>query len=466
MTAVSVVANNLEFNFTGDTPPRLGERWWAIAIAQARDEITAEPLRSALTVTVHRDGILSKAGADGTFCLIARPWLRFPPLLAPLAQIDVTVEAQGYLPYRHTFTVKFDQRTIAAPAPVAGDNILKLNNVSGLIAGDTLLIGPAGATREYAQIASINAATSEVTIVGSLQHGHGVGIFVYPDNFAPAPLVDLNLRRLPVVFNGRVVKRNTSLNTTVPIAAASVMVTDFWRTHQAVRTHQPGAMTNINPALRSFAMALSPGVLSDRAAAATFTGSMPLPPTPAMTKHMAETVYAGTQSITLSDRVGVAIGGILQLDTDPERAEYQTVTNVSTVGAINAPARVDVALPLLHEHRAGAPVERINAPPPPPAPRSFKDDAKAGDYTIFTDSPVSVASQGTLRITDGATPDEFHGFARYETQSDVDGYFRLPPLHRVAQVHITATAGPDVQEIVVQPRYGEAEHRLDIIFVV
>jgi len=146
MTAVSVVANNLEFNFTGDTPPRLGERWWAIAIAQARDEITAEPLRSALTVTVHRDGILSKAGSDGTFCLIARPWLRFPPLLAPLAQIDVTVEAQGYLPHRHTFTVKFDQRTISAPAPVAGDNILKLNNVSGLVAGDILLIGPAGAT--------------------------------------------------------------------------------------------------------------------------------------------------------------------------------------------------------------------------------------------------------------------------------------------------------------------------------
>jgi hypothetical protein len=123
-------------------------------------------------------------------------------------------------------------------------------------------------------------------------------------------------------------------------------------------------------------------------------------------------------------------------------------------------------LPLVHEHRAAAPVKRINAPVTPPATRAFRDDALPGDRTVFLDAVAGLAPQGTLRITDGAAPDEFHGFARYETQSDTDGYFSLPALHRMAQVHITVTAGPDVQEIDVQPNYGEREQRLDIVFAV
>ncbi|MDB5812224.1 MAG: hypothetical protein JWN94_4346 [Betaproteobacteria bacterium] len=466
MSAISVVANNLEFNFVADAPPRLGERWWAMAIAQARDEITDEPLQSALTIIVHRQGVLSKAGADGTFCLVGRPWLRFPPLLAPVTQIEVTVEAQGYLPYRHAFDVQFDQRVIVAPAPLSGTSMMKLNAVTGLAAGDTLLLGPAGANREYAQIATINAATNEVTIAGRLLHNHVVGAFVYSDNFAPAPMVDLHLRHVPLVINGRVVRRNTALNTTAPVAAASIAVTDFWRTQQAVRTHQPGAMTNVNPALRSFAIALASAVSVERVAGATFAGSMPLPGTPAMVKHVMAAADEGSRRVTLSDRIGLAIGGIVQLDVDPERAEFQTITGVPALGGLNEPARVDLALPLVYAHETGAPVERINAAAPTPAPRAFKDGAKAGDRTIFVDSPAGLASQGTLRITDGVAPDEYHAFARYETQSDSDGYFRLPPLHRVAQVHITATAGADVQEADLQPRYGDAEHRLDIVFVV
>lgn len=465
MSGVIVVANNFEFDYIGDAPPRLGERWWAMAVAQVHDELTDEPVRSELAITGHREGILGKAGADGTFCLIARPWLRFPPLLAPMPQIEATIEAQGYLPYRHRFTINFDQRTIGAPAPLAGDSSFKLNSVNGLMPGDTLLLGPAGANREYAQIATINAATNEVTVDGRLQHGHGTGVFVYPDNFETAPIVHLRLRRMPVVINGRVVRRNTSLNSTAPVAGAAIAVTDFWRTQQAVRTHQPGAMTNVNPALRSFALELAPGIMADRGAGAAFGGAMPLPATPAMAKHLSADANAGSQRVTLSDRTGIAVGGIVELDHDPERTEYQTITALA-FGALTEPSTVDVALPLVHSHGSGAPASRISAAAPPPAPRAFKDDAKRGDRTVFVDSPAGLASHGTLRVTDGVGPDEYHKFARYETQSDIDGYFRFPPMHRMAQVHITVTAGPDVQEIDVQPQYGDAEHRLDIVFVV
>src|SRR4051812_37037996 len=107
MTAVTVIANNLEFNFVGDEPERRGERWWALATAQAKDETSEEPIKAPLKISVHRTAIASKPGADGTFCLMARPWLRFPPLLSPISTIDVTIEAPGYLPLKHTFTVTF-----------------------------------------------------------------------------------------------------------------------------------------------------------------------------------------------------------------------------------------------------------------------------------------------------------------------------------------------------------------------
>ena len=465
MTAATVIANNLEFNYLGDTPARLGERWWAMAIGQARDEITDEPLRSALTVTVNRAGILSKVGADGTFCLVARPWLRFPPLLAPSPQVNVKIEAPGYVPYRHTFAMSFDQRTIAAPPPVAGDSVFTLNSVSNLEPGDTLLLGPAGAGQEYVQVASINVGTKEVTIAGRLQHGHGFGVAVFPDKFTPA-VADLYLRRLPVVVGGRVVRRNTALNTAVPLSGASIVITDCWQTQLAVRTHQPGTMTNVNPALRLFPLALAPEIIVERANGVTSVGSMPLPATPAMVKHIVEPVQAGGRSVTLSDRAGVAIGGLVQLDTDLERSEYQTIVSLPALGVLTDPTKIGIALPLVHDHLGGAPVERINTAPPPPATHAFKDGALPGDRTIFIDSLAGLAAQGTLRITDGAAPDEFHNFARYETKSDADGYFRLPPLHRVAQIHIRAASGPNIQDIDVQPHYGDAEHRVDIIFAV
>jgi hypothetical protein len=37
--------------------------------------------------------------ADGSLAIVARPWMRFPPLAAPSYPIHFTVAAEGYLAY-------------------------------------------------------------------------------------------------------------------------------------------------------------------------------------------------------------------------------------------------------------------------------------------------------------------------------------------------------------------------------
>jgi len=39
-------------------------------------------------------------------------------------------------------------------------------------------------------------------------------------------------------------------------------------------------------------------------------------------------------------------------------------------------------------------------------------------------------------------------------------------VQRMAQVHITVSIGPDVQEIDVQASYGEPEQQIDVVFAV
>jgi hypothetical protein len=462
----AVLVGSLEYDFAPDDPDLLARRIWALATARAVDEITDDALRVPIRVRMEQRGVLVKTGDDATFALVARPWERFPPLFGASPQIDVTVEADGYLPYVHRFTLNYDQRTIVAPAPGAGASLLTLNHTNNLVAGQVLLIGPV-AGQEYARIANLGPGANQVTLTSGLRDAHNVGDAVFPDGFDPGPITVLRMHRWPLILRGRVARRNTATGQSTAAAGATVTVTDFWRTRNAVRTHQPGAMTDPNPAQRLFALGISPGALAARAAGANAGNAPALAPVPDEDKFLRRGAQAGANRIDLTDRVNIAPTELLRIDADDaSAAEYQTIAAVAPTGDPIEPAAVTLDLPLRNAHPEDARVERFGPPGAPATPRTLRDDVLPGDACLFFDSLNLIPPQGLLRLSAGGAADEYQSFSQLAATADADGYFRLPAIHRVAQLQIAVVDGANNRTIDFQPDYSERDAWLDVAFAI
>jgi hypothetical protein len=488
MTRRRVFAEGIEYDFAPDDAPVVAHRHWAIATAQVRDDIDGVPLRIPFTVRVEvpgeadeiaQDGtrvrrteraILVKIGPDGTFALVAQPWLRFTPFAVPLGP-TVTVQAAGFVPLRHTFALAYDQRTIVLPLPSVGGRTVTLNSTAGLAAGQTLLFGPANQP-QYVRIANVGAG-GQVTLMAGLTEPHVLGETVFPDSFATPPTAVLGLRRTPVRIVGRVVARNTAANTSTAVANALVEVSDFWRTRAAIIANPAhGSMTHPVPAQRQFAVAVSPGTLATRAVGAA-AGTVVLPLVSGDDRLLARPAVAERPRIEVGSwqnlqppPAPLANRLLLIAPGDAAVAEYHTVAAVEPVGAVEEPARLTLDLPLRGAHAAATRVSRINAPAVlPPTPRALKDGAEPGDRCVFLDALATLPAVGTMRLTGGGAPDEFQRCERLSTASNVNGDFRLPPVQRVARLALKIDDGAGhIQTIEVDPTYGEPEQRVDVVY--
>jgi FAD/FMN-containing dehydrogenase len=150
---------------------------------------------------------------------------------------------------------------------------------------------------------------------------------------------------------------------------------------------------------------------------------------------------------------------------DPEAAEYQTVSTITPPGIPAEPARLTLEVPLARAHAQGCRVARMNPGALPPPTRTLASPAERGDRCLFLDAPLG-SPPATLRITGGT--DEFQAFAPLSVQTDADGYFRFPPLHRMARIALTVDDGGGnvLPPIEVDPDYGEAEQRVDAVYLV
>jgi len=83
---------------------------------------------------------------------------------------------------------------------------------------------------------------------------------------------------------------------------------------------------------------------------------------------------------------------------------------------------------------------------------------------------AGLATATEVRISGGAVPDEYHSLSRFSVTSDADGYYRLPPLSRVALVKLSARKkiGPQTfaAELEFRPDYALRENRLDLTLTV
>lgn len=276
----------------------------------------------------------------------------------------------------------------------------------------------------------------------------------FPFAFTPLAWMDVLLHRNPVAIFGRTMRRNgMGLQS---VAGARVEVIEISRRLQpspAVVTYQAANLVSLTPPLfharQTGVCAIEGRNYSDE-------------------KRLVESARPGDGQIVLSDRQNLAVGNTLLVDAfQPDLREQHTINNLS--GGLNPgePVTVTLAAPLAWPHARNSLALKDNGGVAWPN-ESFAEDALPGDACIFLNNVASVAD-GYALVTGGPapTPDEVHQVRRFSVVSDADGYYRLPPLNRVAQakIHAAVTVAATTYEAEVEfrPDYTQPENQLDLI---
>lgn len=277
----------------------------------------------------------------------------------------------------------------------------------------------------------------------------------FPGEFAPTDHGTLALHRDPVVITGRTVL--AAGGTTTPVAGATVSVTGVWPTlppaNAFVLPDPPNLVSLLPPTF--FAHEAPAGVLRRRE----------LTPVVGEDKSLLGHAPAGSVTLAVSDRVNLAGGNVVALDeSDPERTEYLFVQSVEGASTDAEPATVTLAYATARAHHAGAVLRRVT-PQAAAADNHLTRDCIAGDTCVFLDGVLGLAGASVVELTGGGGSAEYHLVRRFTATSDADGYYRLPPLSRVAQAELLAHDGahPDVT-VTVTPDYGAGVDRVDFVF--
>jgi hypothetical protein len=274
----------------------------------------------------------------------------------------------------------------------------------------------------------------------------------FPAAFSPPPVSDLALHRLPTTIRGRVVQ--VVMGQSAAVAGASVTVTGVWPT-------PPPANVNVPPAAPSL-VSLTPALYFDRAAGGSQLTPVPLTPVLGDDKLTLDAVPVGAQAVRLSNSQNLLAGDILLLDPDdPDLAEYLVIQAIAAGSTADQPASVTFSYPPALPHALGTVARKVTPGLAGPA-KSFAQDGWAGDACIFLSDIAGLSPTQPVVISGGAAPDEYHTAALLATTSDLDGYYRLPPLSRVAQLELVASQGTLTTDVTFQPDYTFRENVLDL----
>ena len=452
------VVNSQPYVVSPDDPPPLGHRLWALVRARVVDELTDQPVLSAIILESDAAFASPRVASDGLVGLVGIPQQVFPPLAAHNYTVRLTVRAVGYLPRQVSVAIQHDQRTLAAPAPALHDTVMTLDDTARLSVGDMLLVGPVGADLDITQIQALGPGAQQVTLTTGLLHSHGIGdpvIPVVPDDFAPTDLGVLAMHRQSVVIRGRTVQAIG--NTTTPLPGATVQVTGIWRTLPPANMSVPPEPPNL--------VALQPPLYAERAAVVGRLQRRNLQPVVGDDKLLLDDVLADANLVRLSNHQNLTPGDLVVIDaTNPDLAEYLAISAINGASTATQPARITLDHPLAYAHRRNAIVQRAN-PQALGAQKQLVHEALAGDTCIFLNNLTGLATAREVRLTGGPQAPEYHRVYRFIVTSDSDGYYRLPPVSRVAQLLLHAAhGGLTPVESAFCPDYTQRENRCDFMF--
>jgi hypothetical protein len=278
----------------------------------------------------------------------------------------------------------------------------------------------------------------------------------FPATFTPPPIQNLALHREPIVILGRTVRANGNTNT--PLAGATVTVSGIWRM-------PPPANVGVLPDPANLA-ALLPPLYSDRLVLPQFIQQRNLTPSAGGDKGLVNDLLPGANPILLSDRQGLTAGDVLLIDAaEPDLAEFIAISTVPVMNPPDQPTLITLEYPVISAHRRNAVVQQVT-PSPPGAQQQFTVEANVGDTCVFLDSLAALTGALEVQITGPPGADEYHKLMRFSAVADADGYYRMAPLSRVAQLEIHAEKIIGVQTFQTTttfcPDYRQRENRLDL----
>jgi hypothetical protein len=184
-------------------------------------------------------------------------------------------------------------------------------------------------------------------------------------------------------------------------------------------------------------------------------------------KFLLADALQGATEIRLSDQLSLAVGTILLIDAgEPDLTEFIAISSITGAGTADQPCTVSLVQPLAYGHRRDAVVQRTI----PSALTNIKKisvEALAGDTCVFVSSTGGLTAE--VEVSDASTK-EYHRVSTFSVVSDANGYYRLPPLSRVAQLVIEGkkTIGPQTfaAKTIFRPDYSKRENTLDLLLSV
>jgi hypothetical protein len=242
----------------------------------------------------------------------------------------------------------------------------------------------------------------------------------YPNSFAPLDFHDVMLHRIGIAIEGRVVRR-TSL-TPPPLPGATVAIDAMWSNLPPANWTPPAL------AEAPRVISLTPGMYAPRVAT-TQVRERTLTPT-GTAKTLTASVDPGSNRVRLSDRDGLALGNVLLID-----GEAIPIAAIEPTLAPDLPTWITLAQPCarLHRHNVVCTAVSVGVPT---ANAATARAGMPGDCVAFLSSAPAFTNNAWIEIDDGVNPREFQRVGLYQTVADANGYFRLPPISRVALVRL------------------------------
>lgn len=322
------------------------------------------------------------------------------------------------------------------------------------VSSDGGLVGVAG--RPAALFPEIGIATARVSLLAS--HDGFLPITLeaslgpqpdFPAAFVLVDLGDIPLRRRPCVVEGGVFSRSAGA-----LSAASIQVTGYWIRQNEI------ANASATPDMAG----LWQSAYVDRAAANVQARDITLA---ASSQILLRAVAGGDKRLRLSDRQGLVAGQILAIEPgDPERAEYIPIALVDTVSGADQPAFVTLVHAMRRDHPESAIVTRCVLAAPGAA-SALSRPLRQSDVTVFAAGLAAISPATThIEITGGGSDPEYHAVGRYVTESDAEGDYRLPPMHRVAAIALRSTHPISLSpiDLVVSLPLGAERIGVDLIY--
>jgi hypothetical protein len=277
----------------------------------------------------------------------------------------------------------------------------------------------------------------------------------FPATFT-APQLSLALHREPVVIAGRTVRFVSNVATA--LGGTTLNLKGIWRTAPPANVTVAAAPPHL--------VSLQPPLYADRTVLPQFLRHRDLPPAAGPGKVLLDDLLPGTNPIRLSDRQGLNPGDILLLHADqPDLAEFLEIQTVPGTSAAAQTVLITLHYPVRHAHRRGTVVQQV-VPQPFGVQRQFTVNATKGDTCVFLDALTGLAAAQEVQIIRPPGPAEYHQLRLFSVTSDANGYYRLPPLSRIAQLELQAEKTVGVQTftttITFRPDYRQRENRLDL----